>query len=174
MNPNGIIEKLAELRYIIRLANPIFFLRHLHVPILCNLRFWICLAQIDAQAVPGQEFADAVKHCVGGRDITQGKKLGKSTLIEAWVEVRNFKQSFDFGSKRKPVPCHGIIEWLDSQAVSRAEQTLVVCVPNCKGKHAAQMFNTAVTILLVKVKDGFCVATGCISVTAFFQCSAEF
>src|SRR5262245_50787416 len=63
----------------------------------------------------------------------------------------------------------GIEKRLFADAIASEEKFLASFIPDCEGKHPAQVFRTVSSELIVSMNDGFGVAVGVEGVAEFFQ-----
>src|SRR5437868_3340414 len=79
------------------------------------------------------------------------------------------QQSLDFRCECKNGVACVVIERLDSQPVTGAEQPAAALVPQCKGEHAAKARHTIPAVLLEGMNDGLCIATAKIAMPGPFE-----
>src|SRR4029453_1360987 len=66
------------------------------------------------------------------------------------------------------------IERLDPERITPDEQAAAACIPQRERKHAVEMPNEVVTVLLVEMEDRLAVGAGAESMPACCKCSAQF
>ncbi len=83
------------------------------------------------------------------------------------------ENGLDLRSKDESIPVPGVEERLLTDPVPREYQSVKVAIPDREGEHAAQLFDAALTFLLVEMDDYFRVASGREDVSLFFQILAQ-
>src|ERR1017187_5854690 len=79
------------------------------------------------------------------------------------------QQRLDFRRECERVAVPEIVERLDAQAVAGAEQLLAISVPYGEGKHAAEVRQALVAILLVGVNHRLRVAMALVAMSGGFE-----
>src|SRR5579875_3220608 len=84
------------------------------------------------------------------------------------------QQGLDFRAKQEPFRTEMIVKWLNPQSVAGAEETPRACIPDCKGKHPAQVLYRNELILLRELKDGCSIAATRVTMAGSFEVGSQF
>src|ERR1019366_2767788 len=101
------------------------------------------------------QLPDSREHRLGSGNVTEGQIFRQRATVELGRDS-------------------GIGEdGLDLETISRSEKHTLATIPDCKGKHAAQMLDAIAAIFLIEVDDGFGIAVGAIAVSAGLKRGAQ-
>src|SRR5215831_932305 len=67
------------------------------------------------------------------------------------------QKRLDLGCKSKKVFANVVVNRFDSETISYEQKALLTSIPDGKSKHAAEIAHAIVTVLFVRVDDGFSV-----------------
>src|ERR1700693_3796586 len=99
-----------------------------------------------------------------------GKVVWQRLVIDFRFEGAGFQQCLDLRCEIEgSIIGVGIVERLNTQAISRDEEFTFALVPNRKGKHTPKMLDTLLTVFLVKMQDCFRVAMSAVHVAKRFE-----
>src|SRR5882672_5316557 len=149
------------------LARPVAIIsRDVEVPILGNL--WLATL-VQGQDMAGQQFANPGIHAVRAADVAERKIFRQRLAVELRLHSGMGEDGFYFRSEQQCLAVVVIVERLDSQPVSRNEEAPSGPVPNRERKHATEVLNAVLSILLIQMDNGFSIAPGAIAVPARLQ-----
>ena len=100
-------------------------------------------------------------------------------ILEREVLLQRFRVDFDRRQERQeclrltryekqPVD-HGVVERFDAESISRAEQSLLLLVPDRKSEHASQAIDATLTVATVGAEDGLGIGPGTKTLRADFS-----
>src|ERR1700733_768000 len=133
-----------------------FVIRILNVPVLANANS----GGINHQRVSRLKAKNVLKHRSRAWYVSQRKVLIQSFRVYLPQNGRNLQERLDLRSKGQHLTVAVIIQRLYSQTISRQQEAAPAPVPDCEGEHAPQTFHAFIPVLLICVKDCFCVRPG--------------
>ena len=95
----------------------------------------------------------------GGYVLQQQVLVNRLGVGAAW-EIICLQNGFAFGGENETVIVETVVKRLLSHTVAGQEEFICIVVPDGKGKHAVDMVNALLAVLLVEVQDDFRVAVG--------------
>ena len=107
----------------------------LRVPIAVRLDLPVLIPQI----MPRHQAGDALEQRLRRHHIFKRKIALQRVEVQLLVKARHLQKALDLTAIDQAVPHHAIVQRLDAKEVARQKQALLLCVPDGKRKHPAQM-----------------------------------
>src|SRR5436309_4107613 len=101
----------------------------------------------------GLKLEDVLEHGPGTGYIAQREVEVERSLLQLARNFRVLEEGLDLGCEGEKITALVDVKRLDSQPVAREQEPLLAPVPDCEGKHPAQVCNAVVSMLLVCVQD---------------------
>src|SRR5689334_18510843 len=105
----------------------------------------------------GRQLHDVFEECIRRGSVAIEQVLVQCVVVDGAWNAR-FKQGFDLGAKDQTLPIAVVVQWLLAKTITGGKQSLAFSVPQSEGEHAAQVFDTIISVLLVGMNNGFGVA----------------
>src|ERR1035441_10871341 len=112
-------------------------------------------------------------HRLASGKVTEGQIFRQRATVELGRDSGIGEHGLDLRAEKKHAPVPSVVEGLDAETISRSEKHTLATIPDCKGKHAAQMLDAIAAIFLIEVDDGFGIAVGAIAVSAGLKRGAQ-
>src|SRR5215216_369148 len=88
--------------------------------------------------------------------------------------VRVLQERLDLGTEHERAAGRdGVVKRFLSNAVARDEHFALFLVPDCEGKHAAQVLHASRAVLFIAMNDRFRIGVGLECVTVFFEIGSQ-
>ena len=118
------------------------------------------VAVLVGKAVSSRQLVHVFEDGVLIGDIFIGQVLGDLLLVQLLFKTRMGEKTFDLRPEQELVSLLVIVEGLDAENVPGAEELLLFLVPDDKGKHAPQLLQNLLPVLLVPVENGLRIRAG--------------
>ena len=126
-----------------------------------------------SQIVAGIQLVDPLEKCFVSRQIIICEKPINREGVNPSFDGRIDQQGFDFRGEHKRLASINVVEWLNTDAVSRQEKQLFALVPKSKGEHPSKPFHTISPHLFIEMNDHLRICVGFKGMTTSFKLGSE-
>ncbi len=116
------------------------------------------LAVLDEQGLPGLELANPFEQRARGAHIAEGEKLGQRFRVELSADVRQLQERLGLRGEGELPLGERVVKRFDAEGIARNDQPLGAAVPERQGKHALELLQERIALLLVEMDDDLGIA----------------